>query len=85
MSQGPTQGQAALGPDLIAVRIPAPVLAGQVPAVAVRVHLHRELTSPAPLTGTIAHCAMFDSASSQLMPKWCKLEIDSDTAKAYER
>jgi hypothetical protein len=60
-SQGPTQGQAALGPDLVAVRIPAPVLANQVPAVAARVHLHKELTSPAPLTGTVAHFAVFDS------------------------
>jgi len=51
-SQVRTQGQVALGPDLVAVRIPAPVLASQVPVVAARVHLRRDLTSPAPLTGT---------------------------------
>lgn len=52
-SQGPTQGQAALGPDLVAIRIPAPVLASQVPAVAAQVHRHKELTSPAPRTGIV--------------------------------
>jgi len=58
-SQVRTQGQVALGPDLVAVRIPAPVLASQVPVVAVRVHLHRDLTSPAPLTGTtVAYSAV---------------------------
>jgi len=56
-SQVRTQGQVALGPDLVAVRIPAPVLASQVPVVAARVHLHQDLTSPAPLTAvaTMGH------------------------------
>jgi len=58
-SQVRTQGQVALGPDLVAIRIPAPVLASQVPVVAARVHLHRDLTSPAPLTGTtVAYSAV---------------------------
>jgi hypothetical protein len=57
-NQGPTQGQVTLGPDLVAVRIPAPVLASQVPAVAARVHHHQELTSPVPLTGTVTHFAV---------------------------
>jgi len=58
-SQVRTQGQVALGPDLVAVRIPAPVLASQVPVVAARVHLHRDLTSPAPLIGTnVAYSAV---------------------------
>ncbi|PSN39346.1 hypothetical protein C0J52_21870 [Blattella germanica] len=54
VSQGRTQGQVAPGPDLAAVRIPAPVPASQVPAVAVRVLHLREPTSPAPLIAVSA-------------------------------
>jgi hypothetical protein len=66
VSQGPTQGQVALGPDLVAVRIPAPVLASRAPAVAARVHHRQELTSPAPLTGTVPHYGELDSVHI-----WC--------------
>ena len=70
VSQVRTQGQVALGPDLVAVRIPAPVLASQVPVVAARVHLHRELTSPAPLTGTaVEYSAVLNQASLQLLAR----------------
>lgn len=84
VSRGPTQGQAALGPDLVAVRIPAPVLASQVPAVAARVHLRKQLTSPAPLTGTVKYFAAFDSLSSQRIFRKCKLEIDSNIMKVHK-
>lgn len=40
-----TQGQVTLGPDLVAIRIPAPVLASQVPVVAAQAHLRQELTN----------------------------------------
>jgi hypothetical protein len=60
-NQGPTQGQVTLGPDLVAIRIPAPVLASQVPAVAARVHRHQELTSPALLTGIVTCLAVSNS------------------------
>ena len=62
-SQVRTQGQVALGPDLVAVRIPAPVLASQVPVVAAQVHLRREPTSRAPLTGTVAWSILLNLAS----------------------
>lgn len=58
VSQVRTQGQVALGPDLVAIRIPAPVLASQVPVVAARVRLHQGPTNRAPLTGTVAYSAV---------------------------
>ena len=58
-----TQGQVALGPDLVAIRIPAPVLASQVPVVAARAHLRQELTNPARPTGTVAYSAVLNLAS----------------------
>lgn len=74
VNQVPTQGQVTLGPDLVAVRIPAPVLASRVPAVAARVHRHQALISPAPLTGTVTH--------SHSLHHKCRAEMESDTVKA---
>lgn len=82
VNQVPTQGQVTLGPDLVAVRIPAPVLASQVPAVAARVHHHQELISPAPLTGTVTHFVVSNSLSSHSLHQKCKVEMESDTVKA---
>lgn len=81
-NQGPTQGQVTLGPDLVVVRIPAPVLASQVQAVAARVHRHQELTSPAPLTGMVTHFAVLSSVSSHSLHQKCRIEMESDTARA---